>query len=63
MTPYQIGDWKDLSERASKETDPEKLRVLFQELMMYALELEQKHVKADIQSRLGQHFRATADQG
>ena len=63
MTPYQIGDWKDLSERASQETDPEKLRVLFQELMMYALAQEQRHVKDDIQSRLVHHFRATADQG
>jgi hypothetical protein len=63
MTPYQIGDWEDLSERASKETDPEKLRVLFQELMMYALGQEQRHVKDDIQSRLGHHFRATTDQG
>ena len=61
MTPYQIGDWKDLSERASKEIDPEKLRILFQELMMYALGQEQRHLKDDIQSRLGQHFRATAD--
>jgi len=63
MAPYKPGDWKDFAERASKETDPEKLRVLVQELMVYALVQEQRHVKHEIQSRLGQHFRAADNQG
>jgi len=53
---YQAGDWKEFAKRARTETDPEKLRVLVQELMTYALWQEQRHVKNKIQSRLEHRF-------
>jgi hypothetical protein len=56
MTLYQAGDWKEFAKRARTETDPEKLRVLVQELMTYALWQEQRHVKNKIQSRLDRRF-------
>jgi hypothetical protein len=52
MIHYQAGDWKEFAQRARTETDPEKLRVLVQDLMMYALWQEQRHAKNEIQSRL-----------
>ena len=62
MTPRQADDWKDLAEKASKERDPRKLRVLVEELL-YALSKEQRHVKDEIASRLDYHYRATDASG
>src|SRR4051794_11223083 len=52
MIHYEAGDWKEFAKRARTEKDPEKLRVLVQELMMYALWQEQRHAKNEVLSRL-----------
>jgi hypothetical protein len=62
MILCQAGDWKEFAKRARTETDPEKLRLLVQELMTYALWQEQRHVKNKIQSRLDRRFIQAAGQ-
>ena len=62
MTPRHAGDWKDLAEKASKEKDPAKLRVLIQELLQ-SLAQEQRYYKDDIASRLDYYYRATETTG
>lgn len=61
MTPelieLQPSDWQYFAERASEETDGKKLRAVVQ-LMIYALWLEQRHIKDDIRSRLDYRFNA-----
>jgi hypothetical protein len=56
MNYYEAGDWKEFAKRARTEKDPEKLRMLVQELMTYALWQEQRHAKNKILSRLDRRF-------
>jgi hypothetical protein len=62
MILYQTGDWKEFAKRARTETDSEKLRVLVQELMTYALWQEQRHAKNEIRSRLNHRFNTLQSQ-
>jgi hypothetical protein len=52
MIYFEEGDWREFAKRVRTEKDPEKLRVLVQELMTYALWQEQRHAKNEIKSRL-----------